>query len=185
MVVPESFQGQLLIATPSMTDEQFARTVVLIIQDNPEGILGVVLNRPAPRQLQPFWHKIAGGRSFDARHLALGGPLGGPVFALHQQLPLSEFIVSDGVFLATDSQALTKLTRGTQTDYRIFLGMAGWSTDQLQQEIERGIWFVSGVDSEFIFDDSSELWERAVRQFGRRQLEDLIKRPLRGSAEQN
>ena len=43
----ESLRGQLLIATPSLEDPNFARTVVVIGEHTQDGALGVVLNRPS------------------------------------------------------------------------------------------------------------------------------------------
>ena len=43
----ESTRGQLLIAGPRLQDPNFWRTVVLVIEHNEEGALGLVLNRPS------------------------------------------------------------------------------------------------------------------------------------------
>src|SRR5437764_11584409 len=43
----ESARGQLLIAGPALLDRNFWRTVVLMVEHNPEGALGLVLNRPS------------------------------------------------------------------------------------------------------------------------------------------
>ena len=43
----ESLRGQLLIAGPGLLDPNFWRTVVLVVEHNEEGALGLVLNRPS------------------------------------------------------------------------------------------------------------------------------------------
>ncbi|MEU6237239.1 YqgE/AlgH family protein, partial [Kitasatospora sp. NPDC047058] len=43
-----SHTGRLLVATPVLTDPNFARAVVLLLDHDAEGALGVVLNRPTP-----------------------------------------------------------------------------------------------------------------------------------------
>ena len=43
----DSTRGQLLIAGPSLSDPNFWRTVVLIVEHSDEGALGLVLNRPS------------------------------------------------------------------------------------------------------------------------------------------
>jgi len=49
---PESLSGRLLVATPLLGDPNFRRTVILIVEDEPEeGTLGVVLNRPTEVQV--------------------------------------------------------------------------------------------------------------------------------------
>ena len=50
--------GTLLVAAPSLTDANFARTVVFVIDHRREGTLGVVLNRPsevAVGDVLPSW----------------------------------------------------------------------------------------------------------------------------------
>jgi putative AlgH/UPF0301 family transcriptional regulator len=41
-----SLAGQLLVAAPSMGDSHFERTVTLIVQHNPSGAVGIVINKP-------------------------------------------------------------------------------------------------------------------------------------------
>ncbi|NED79941.1 hypothetical protein G3I76_07500, partial [Streptomyces sp. SID11233] len=43
-----SLTGRLLVATPALADPNFARAVVLVLDHDAEGTLGVVLNRPTP-----------------------------------------------------------------------------------------------------------------------------------------
>src|SRR3954453_9205729 len=43
----ESLRGKLLLASPTMADPNFARSVVLIAEHTDEGAMGLVLNRPA------------------------------------------------------------------------------------------------------------------------------------------
>ena len=45
---PDMLKGQLLIASAGLLDPNFRRTVVLVTEHNPEGAMGVVLNRPSP-----------------------------------------------------------------------------------------------------------------------------------------
>ena len=46
-VIADSLAGQLLLASPSLLDPNFARTVVLIGAHSEDGAIGVVLNRPS------------------------------------------------------------------------------------------------------------------------------------------
>src|SRR6516165_205672 len=47
MRIVDSIRGQLLIAGPGLGDPNFWRTVVLVVEHNAEGALGLVLNRPS------------------------------------------------------------------------------------------------------------------------------------------
>ncbi len=39
--------GQMLIASPSMSDDRFAKTLIYICAHSPEGAMGIVVNQPA------------------------------------------------------------------------------------------------------------------------------------------
>src|SRR5712691_9226369 len=43
---PVSLAGQLLVASPSMGDPRFDRTVILMVRHNKDGAFGIVVNRP-------------------------------------------------------------------------------------------------------------------------------------------
>ena len=48
MTEVSSLTGRLLVATPALADPNFDRAVVLLLDHDEEGTLGVVLNRPTP-----------------------------------------------------------------------------------------------------------------------------------------
>lgn len=142
-------KGQLLVATPSLTEPTFARTVIALLEhDESDGALGVVLNRPttAPvaEVLPTVTHLVSapavifdGGPVSRTTAIALGllapgAPAGGwsPVVA-----PLAT------VDLDHDPALLAAVLRGL----RVFAGYAGWSAGQLEGEIADGSWYV--VDS--------------------------------------
>ena len=55
----KSLRGQLLVATPQLPDENFYRTVVLLVEHNEEGALGVVLNRLAGQSVEELWSEVS------------------------------------------------------------------------------------------------------------------------------
>ena len=66
--------GSLLVAAPSLNDPNFTRTVVYIIDQRPEGTLGVVLNRPsdvAVHDVLPPW----GSQVTKPQCIYIGGPV--------------------------------------------------------------------------------------------------------------
>src|SRR6185437_14654467 len=40
--------GQMLIATPTMQDERFSRSVIYVCAHSSEGAMGIIVNHPAP-----------------------------------------------------------------------------------------------------------------------------------------
>jgi putative transcriptional regulator len=85
-MLQEPRTGQLLAATPMLGDVNFRRTIVLIVEDDPEeGTLGVVLNRPSEvpvQQVLEQWTELVTGPSV----LFQGGPVS-PDSALALALP--------------------------------------------------------------------------------------------------
>src|SRR3954464_9266796 len=86
----ESTRGKLLVATPLLGDPNFERTVVLMLEENPEGALGLVLNRPSPLEVTeplPDWSLLAASPPV----VFVGGPVSrSSVIALAVRLPSHE-----------------------------------------------------------------------------------------------
>jgi putative transcriptional regulator len=132
--------GRLLAATPQLGDPNFRRTVVLIVEDDPdEGTLGVVLNRPTEvpldQVLEP-WTPLASGPQVVFR----GGPIS-PSSALALALVQGSdepvgWRSLDGTPLMSriglvDLGAPPELLAGGITSMRVFAGYAGWGAGQL------------------------------------------------------
>ena len=70
-----SYASHLLVATPALTDPNFARSVVLIIEHTSDGAVGIVLNRPTEADLLdhlPGWWSVAS----EPQVVFVGGPVG-------------------------------------------------------------------------------------------------------------
>src|SRR5919109_3430343 len=70
----ESARGQLLVAGPTLLDPNFWRTVVLVIEHNEEGALGLVLNRPSETNVGDAVPELATVVETDDP-LFIGGPV--------------------------------------------------------------------------------------------------------------
>jgi len=172
----ESLSGQLLVATPLLGDPNFRRTVILIVEDEPEeGTLGVVLNRPTEVQVEQVlesWTDLVTGPSVVFR----GGPVS-PNSALALALaqgddePLgwrslegSSLTSSIGL---VDLEAPPELLAGGITSLRVFAGYAGWGPGQLQSEIEEGAWYVlAGEPTDAFLAEPERLWQEVLRRQG-------------------
>ena len=88
--VSGSLKGKLLVASEELTEGQFIQAVILLLQDDAQGTIGVILNRPADDQLKRHWRQLSGGPEHVTSQLVKGGPVGGPVFAIHKFQSLGE-----------------------------------------------------------------------------------------------
>jgi putative transcriptional regulator len=167
--------GRLLVATPVLTDPNFARAVVLILDHDEDGTLGVVVNRPTGVDVTavlPPWSDLT-----STPHVVFQG---GPV-ALDSALGLAAVTVGHGEEEAdeeplgwrrvheriglVDLDAPPEILAAELSAMRIFAGYAGWGPGQVEDEIAEGAWYV--VDSEpadAFSENPSDLWQRVLRR---------------------
>ena len=168
--------GRLLVATPQLADPNFRRSVVLIVEHEPEGgTLGVVLNRPTEvpvDQVLPPWSPLVTGPCVVFQ--------GGPV-ALDSALALAQVPGTDeplGWRALNGSPAVARvglvdldvppeLLAPEVTRLRVFAGYAGWGNGQLRSEIDDGAWYVLSAESGDVFaEDPDSLWPDVLRRQG-------------------
>ncbi|HXZ41490.1 MAG TPA: YqgE/AlgH family protein [Terriglobales bacterium] len=161
--------GKLLVASRGLADPNFAQTVILLVRYDAQGVVGLVVNRrthvPLSRVLDDL--KAAKGRSDP---IYLGGPVDTRVtFALFHspaRIEGAEQIFS-GVYLIS-ARTLFEQTISTRPDPRVFhvyLGYAGWNSDQLRKEVELGAWFIFPADAGTVFNsDPDSLWSEMIRK---------------------
>ncbi|WP_182524272.1 YqgE/AlgH family protein [Nocardioides dongkuii] len=161
--------GMLLVATPALMDPNFADSVILLLDADEEGALGVVLNRPSPvpvgEVLKP-WDDVVS----EPGVLFLGGPVsteGALAVALLRdgEDPPVGFREVVGRLGLLDLDTPVELVDGTVSRMRIFAGYAGWGAGQLDAEIEEGSWYVVPAQAPDVFRaDPVELWRDVLRR---------------------
>src|ERR1700749_262633 len=70
----ESLRGKLLLASPTLLDPNFVRTVVLIAEHTEDGAMGLVLHRPAAAAGIEAVPGLA-WRTGDEEQVYVGGPV--------------------------------------------------------------------------------------------------------------
>jgi len=165
---PDLGVGKLLVASRSLGDPDFARTVVLLVRFDEKGVVGLILNRrtdiPLSRVLDL---DAAKGRSDP---VYLGGPVGtSAVFALFKSAAKIEKAenIFGSVYLISD-KALFAQTISARPDpgvFHVYLGYAGWTKDQLRSEAQLGAWFVFPADAATVFgSDPDSLWLEMIQK---------------------
>lgn len=164
----ESLTGKLLVAIPDMADSNFFRSVVFIIEHNASGAMGVILNRPTNENIADFWQGYdAAVTVFQTGNVHLGGPVEGPVFALHNQFCLSDENVIDGVYLAAINERLNQLVSSPeQIKFRVFNSYSGWGPGQLEMELKAGGWLVADTTADDVFREPDNLWKSICERVG-------------------
>ena len=172
-------RGVFLIAKKSMTDPNFAKTVLLITEYEETGTVGLVLNRPLDKPAREILPQLE-DLELDSYNLYLGGPvrLNSLRLLVHAETGLGDYYhVVDSVFQIDDLRGVRQLLERQQGQFRIrlYAGYAGWFPGQLEQELLRGDWHLSRADSALLFsDDTASLWERLIDQMEIHQSRTLL-----------
>jgi putative transcriptional regulator len=161
--------GRLLIASPTLEDENFRRTVILVLDHGDDGALGLVVNRPMEVDVSsvlPAWqpYTTAPGRLFQGGPVQLDSALGLVALPGNAGEPVGIRLLIGSIGLV-DLDAPPEVIASGLAGLRIFAGYAGWAPGQLEGEIEEGAWYV--VDSEprdAFSDEPARLWREVLRR---------------------
>ncbi len=177
--------GRLLVSAPALRDGNFDRTIVLMLDHDADGALGVILNRPTATsvaEVLPDWHDRAaapkvvfhGGPVADGVAIGIARLRGprppdldtpdlepGDAARAERAAGWSEVFDGIGVVdLTGDADAAVDLDV-----VRVFSGYAGWSSGQLEGELALGAWFVVDATPADVLDpDPDRLWARVLRR---------------------
>ncbi len=164
----ESLAGQLLLASPSLRDPNFLRTVVLIGVHNDEGAMGVVLNRPSTVTVGEAVPQL-GGAVDESEPLFVGGPVQptSVVFLAEFLDPsVAELLVLGRIGFPSPGTGVEELAEATARR-RVFAGYAGWGEGQLDAEIDEGDWIADTAVPEDVFCEApQELWSTVLTRKG-------------------
>ena len=161
--------GRLLVATPSLVDPNFAHAVVLLLDHDADGSLGVILNRPSAvtvASVLPDW-----SASVDPPGVLFeGGPVSTDAALAVALVPdsVSEPIGFRRLFGRTgiiDLDTPPEVLAPAITRMRVFAGYAGWGSGQLDAELDEGSWYVLDSTPHDVFGEKpARLWSAVLRR---------------------
>ncbi len=177
---PSNFANQLLLAMPGMLDDNFAGSVIYLLEHTDKGAMGLVVNRPTELVLSTLFEKIE--LKLEIAPL-LDQPVyyGGPVqvergFVLHQTNSLDKYssslVIADGLTMTTSKDVLEAVASGNGPQkFMMTLGYSGWGAGQLEEEMALNGWMnvplSSAEMSNIIFDTPyTERYRRAIKNLG-------------------
>ena len=153
----KALAGSLLLAHPSMRDDNFRRAVVLLSAHDEKGAMGVVLNRPLGKRLGQLNAEFALS-PLSAVPLYQGGPVQTEqllICAWKFHADQSGFQLMFGV----DPNKAIELQEEEGTHLRAFLGYAGWTGGQLEVELSQNTWVVTALMPKLMEEKSDQtLW---------------------------
>ncbi len=158
-----SLANHFLIAMPSMADPHFAHTLIYLCEHNEKGALGIVINKPIDMTLSTLFEQInvpLGDSGLREAPVHYGGPVQiDRGFVLHRPLGSwqSTLAINDDLGLTTSKDILEAVGSGEgPDDVLVSLGYAGWSADQLEQEIGQNAWLTVAAEADVLFAQPAE-----------------------------
>lgn len=154
-----------------MGDENFARTVVLLMEHSEDGSLGFVLNKKIENTLNELLDELP----YCHFPVYLGGPVGQNT--LHYVHRLGSQIegaieIQPGLFWGgrfEDLETRLRVGKLTEEDVVFFVGYSGWAPGQLDRELEEGSWIVAPLGQVQILPPAPDsLWQTVLRNLGKR-----------------
>ncbi len=162
-------KGRFLVASRQLKDPNFTETVVLLVDYDSHGAMGLVINRPTDVRVSTVLPDLEGLQ--QRTDIVF---VGGPVARTHMLLlirtsnpPEGAHPVLDDTYVSSNQTVIQRMIdhKALGESFRVYAGYAGWAPGQLDQEVSRKDWHVLQADSETIFDkDPSQIWPMLIRQ---------------------
>ena len=138
-----------MIAGKKLHDSNFNKSVVLMVEHNSEGSMGLIVNRPSTVTVSDALSEHFELPDTDAL-VYIGGPVEpSALFILHNRSELngSELAVVPNLYVGNSPEIFETVVRRSPDDdpemwFQIYCGCAGWSGGQLEDELNRGDWFL-------------------------------------------
>lgn len=158
-----------LIGVPHFVSPFFCRSVILLIEHNNDGSMGLVLNNPTSHSVAELNEALRTCRRRE-EPIFLGGPVDPScAFILHDdryQGPDTKPIAY-GLALSTTLESMKVISEERDLRFRCFIGYAGWGPGQLESEIADGKWLTCDVIPSFVFSpEPAKLWETVLTRMG-------------------
>jgi len=166
--------GKFLIASPSMGDPRFYKSVIYMISHKDEGAMGIVINQPIIKtKINNIVsnEELKNSSSIDNIPITYGGPVDTKKgFILHTSEFKDETTikVNSEIFLTSNINILKSIVKGNGPKKSLFaLGYAGWFAGQLEDELLNEGWLVAPGNSKLIFECKAEKkWSEAIKSIG-------------------
>ena len=162
----KDLKNHFLIAMPSITDPIFKRSLILICDDNKDGTMGLIVNKPIKDDLINGMLLIQNEDKIhlDNSKIYFGGPVNLDVgFVLHEpDYHTNETLsISKDLCLTSNNKVIDDIKKNNGPNNFLFtLGYSGWDKNQLKNEIKNGDWLITPADTKSIFKkNDDEKWD--------------------------
>lgn len=157
-------KNHFLIATPSLQDTNFSKSVIYLYEHSNNGAMGLVINKPLNINLGSVLRHLdieILDKSVETEPVLMGGPVSQEHgFVLHDE--------GDNIIISASKETLRTIAAGEgPKNYLITLGYSGWQAGQLEYELNRNDWLIAPADPAILFTTSlEERWVKAAQLIG-------------------
>jgi len=171
----QSLNGHLLIAAPQLDTPIFARSVILMLDHNQDGAMGLILNQPINTLITDLAGKIfEEGFEWD-KPLHLGGPVPGSLIVLHTLAGLGDHEIIPGVFVTLDVALVQQIIRQRPEPSLVIANYSGWGPGQLEGEFGWDSWITLPATSDHVFwTGEKDLWKVVVGEVNAIKLSEFL-----------
>ncbi len=147
-----------------MNDPNFERTIILMVQHNEDGAMGLVLNRPSSVAMKEAWRQVGEGDYAGDDVLFEGGPCPGPLMVLHTCAEAGDVHVCDGVWFTTQRLGIEQVIEASCRQASFFVGYAGWGVGQVESELAENVWFLGEPTQDLVFMGGELPWHKLIQK---------------------
>jgi putative transcriptional regulator len=174
MSIITSLANHLLIAMPGLTDPNFDRSVIYVCENQEQGSVGLIINRPMTYPLGFVFEQL-NIEPINVEKNSLPLLFGGPVqpergFVIHRPLGgwRSSLSITDEVTVTTSNDIIRAIATDTgPKDVLVTLGYAGWGEHQLEKEVLDNVWLVCPYKPELLYEvPFPDRWRYAASLIG-------------------
>lgn len=185
----ESLEGRILIATPSLDNSYFEKTVIYIYAHDEEGALGTIINKPIKTDSYKDIQKEFNVKRKNILNKKMVTYMGGPINEKTSYVLSADkeqkrkFTKEKALTLFTNAEEfIADAISGKQKNDFIYLkGFCGWGEGQIEAEIEENSWIVLDVEYSNIFSNRKKrLWNELIKKTGIKNFDNLV--PYSGNA---
>ena len=158
----QSLKGHFLIATPHLDTPVFARSVILMLDHNQDGAMGLILNQPINTLITD-------------KPLHLGGPVPGSLIVLHTLESLGDHEIIPGVFVTLEASSVQQIIRQRPEPSLVIANYSGWGPGQLEGEFNWDSWITLPATSDRVFwTGEKDLWKVVVGEVNAIKLSEFL-----------
>jgi len=173
MGAPLALRNHLLAAMPLLHGTPFERSVIYVCEHQPEGAVGLIINRPLEFSLNFMFeqlHIVSNHSEQKDKPLLFGGPMQPERgFVIHRPSGVwrSSLFLGDDVTITTSNDIIRAIAQNNgPKDVLVALGFVAWGAKQLDKEMEEQ-WLVCPYEPELLYEIPFEKrWEKTAETIG-------------------